>query len=38
MGPGQTLKLGFDLQFDDNGYDNVGLRGRPWAAWSSIPA
>ncbi|WP_454761039.1 TonB-dependent receptor domain-containing protein [Caulobacter segnis] len=27
MGPGQTLKLGFDLQFDDNGYDNVGLRG-----------
>lgn len=27
MGPGQTLKLGFDLQFDDNVYDNVGLRG-----------
>jgi outer membrane receptor protein involved in Fe transport len=27
MGAGQTLKLGFDLQFDDNGYDNEGLRG-----------
>lgn len=27
MGPGQTLKLGFDLQFDDNVYENVGLRG-----------
>jgi outer membrane receptor protein involved in Fe transport len=27
MGPGQTLKLGFDLQFDDNGYVNTGLRG-----------
>lgn len=27
MGPGQTLKLGFDLQFDDNVYKNVGLRG-----------
>jgi len=27
MGAGQTLKLGFDLQFDDNVYDNVGLRG-----------
>jgi outer membrane receptor protein involved in Fe transport len=27
MGPGQTLKLGFDLQFDDNGYTNTGLRG-----------
>lgn len=27
MGAGQTLKLGFDLQFDDNVYDNIGLRG-----------
>jgi len=27
MGPGQTLKAGFDLQFDDNVYDNIGLRG-----------
>ncbi|HWU79583.1 MAG TPA: TonB-dependent receptor, partial [Caulobacter sp.] len=27
MGPGQTLKLGFDLQFDDNSYVNTGLRG-----------
>ena len=27
MGGSQTLKLGFDLQFDDNVYDNVGLRG-----------
>ncbi|HWT52448.1 MAG TPA: TonB-dependent receptor, partial [Caulobacter sp.] len=27
MGAGQTLKLGFDLQFDDNVYDNEGLRG-----------
>ena len=27
VGSGQTLKLGFDLQFDDNGYANTGLRG-----------
>ena len=27
MGAGQTLKAGFDLQFDDNVYDNIGLRG-----------
>lgn len=27
MGASQTLKLGFDLQFDDNVYDNEGLRG-----------
>jgi outer membrane receptor protein involved in Fe transport len=27
MGEGRTLKLGFDLQFDDNGYKNQGYRG-----------
>ena len=27
MGAGQTLKLGFDLQADDNTYVNTGLRG-----------
>ena len=27
MGEGRTLKLGFDLQFDDNGYVNKGFRG-----------
>jgi outer membrane receptor protein involved in Fe transport len=27
MGEGRTLKLGFDLQFDDNGYVNRGFRG-----------
>jgi outer membrane receptor protein involved in Fe transport len=27
MGEGRTLKLGFDLQFDDNGYVNQGFRG-----------
>ena len=27
VGEGRTLKLGFDLQFDDNGYTNRGFRG-----------
>ncbi|WP_165190805.1 TonB-dependent receptor domain-containing protein [Caulobacter soli] len=27
MGEGRTLKLGFDLQFDDNSYVNRGFRG-----------
>ncbi len=27
MDKGRTLKAGFDLQFDDNAYDNIGLRG-----------
>ncbi len=27
MGEGRTLKLGFDLQFEDNGYTNRGFRG-----------
>ncbi|KQV55654.1 MULTISPECIES: outer membrane beta-barrel family protein [unclassified Caulobacter] len=37
MGAGQTLKLGFDLQFDDNGYDNEGLRGPSLAGLAADP-
>jgi outer membrane receptor protein involved in Fe transport len=37
MGPGVTLKAGFDLQFDDNSYGNTGFRGPSKAALAPDP-
>ena len=37
MGEGRTLKLGFDLQFDDNGYVNQGFRGAALDALAPDP-
>ena len=37
MGEGRTLKLGFDLQFDDNGYVNRGFRGASLDALTPDP-
>jgi hypothetical protein len=36
MGEGQTLKLGFDLQFDDNGYVNQGCAAKRWMGLTPI--
>jgi len=37
MGPGETLKAGFDLQFDDNSYRNTGFQGPSKAALAPDP-
>jgi outer membrane receptor protein involved in Fe transport len=38
LGAGATLKLGFDLQFDDNSYNNRGFRGPSLVALRDDPS